>query len=166
MSQTCNPFHDNPNCQLQANTSLYFVAKDKRATSEYRIQNPQHKFVVKLQVDGCLISSNNQRKCDFLFLACEQEKEGIAYFVELKGSNLSDAIDQIKSTIELLYPKLSDFSFRCRIIQTRTPPTQVISQKKEVLLNFLKNHKFAANVRSIKVTEIIKIQSKSYTETI
>ncbi len=138
MSQTCNPFHEKPDCQLQADTSRNFVAKDKRATSEYRLQNSERKFVIKLQVDGCLISSNDQRKCDFLFLACDQEKAGIAYFVELKGSNLGDAIDQLKSTIELLYPKLSNFSFRCRIIQTRTPPTQVINQKKEELLLFLK----------------------------
>ncbi len=166
MSQKCNPFPEKLECELQAGTNKSFVAKDSGAISEYRMENPTQRWVVKLKVDGCLIPSDSQKKCDFLFLVCEKEGEKTAYFVELKGGNLGDAIEQIQSAIEILYPKLTDFSFRCRIVQTKTPPTRIINQKKEALLNFLKKAKFAANVRNIKVTEIIQIQSTPYKETI
>lgn len=166
MSQNCNPFYEKPECELQAGTNKVFLAKDKGAISEYRLQNPHQKLVIKLQVDGCLIESDAQKKCDFLFLVCDKEKEGIAYFVELKGGNLGDAIEQLKSAIETLFPKLTPFSFRCRIVQTKTPPTQIINQKKEALLSFLKKSKFAANVKNIKITELIQIQSTPHKETI
>lgn len=166
MSQNCNPFPEKPECELQAGTNKSFVAKDSGAISEYRIENPNQRWVVKLKVDGCLIPSDSQKKCDFLFLVCEKEEAKAAYFVELKGGNLGVAIEQIQSTIEILYPKLTDFSFRCRIVQTRTPPTRIINQKKEVLLSFLKKAKFAANVKNIKVTDRIQIQSTPYKETI
>ncbi|AEI47495.1 hypothetical protein [Runella slithyformis] len=166
MSLKCNPFHEKPECELLAGTNKVFVAKDSGAISEYRLENPNQRWVVKLKVDGCLIPSDSQKKCDFLFLACEKEGGKTAYFVELKGGNLGDAIEQIQSAIEILYPKLTDFSFRCRIVQTKTPPMRIINQKKEALLSFLKKTKFAVNVKNSKITDLIQIQSTPHKETI
>ena len=166
MNVNCNPFaEEDVRCEIQTGTVKNVVFKDDRAISEFRVSNPNHKFIVKLQVDGCLINTS-ARKCDFLLLVCNNPQRGVAYFIELKGGNLADAIVQIESTIEILSNQLKDFDFRCRIVQTRTPPTQVINQKKEVLLHFLKKAKFAANVRDVKVTELVQIKNTPYTETI
>lgn len=166
MSMNCNPFtREYSQCEIQSGFTKNLVFKDARAISELRVINPNQKFIIKLQVDGCLIN-DTARRCDFLLLVCNAPEKSVAYFIELKGGNLTDAIEQIQLTIERLSNQLKTFDFRCRIVQTRTPPTQVINQKKEVLLHFLKKAKFAPNVRDVKVTELVQIKNTPYTETI
>lgn len=66
---------------------------------EYRAElKPQRKAVV-FQVDGCIITNGN--KCDKLILAKDPANESlwIGCFVELKGSDVESAIDQLESTI-------------------------------------------------------------------
>jgi hypothetical protein len=72
-------------------------------------------FITKYRVDGNLIKEG--KKCDFLLLNCEKRK---AYFIELKGSNLHRAIDQINQTIDLLQSSIKDdFAIYARIVLTR-----------------------------------------------
>ncbi len=76
-------------------------------------------------VDGCLIS-DDKPKCDFLLLNCTKK---IAYFVEIKGSDLSRAIEQIDRSIDLLHKDFQEFSVEARIILTRVNTVDLRSSK-------------------------------------
>lgn len=57
--------------------------------------------IVKVQVDGCLISDQNVKKCDWLFVI--EDSKGLI-FVECKGNNVLHAISQIRNTLKLTKP--------------------------------------------------------------
>lgn len=50
----------------------------------------------KLNIDGCLIDSSENEKCDFGFL---RHSNNDFYFVELKGKDIEKAYDQIINSI-------------------------------------------------------------------
>jgi hypothetical protein len=64
-------------------------------------------------VDGGLIQEG--QRCDF---ALSVNSEGKIYFIELKGSDISHAADQIRSTIEKLSGSLKDIVIFARIVCT------------------------------------------------
>lgn len=51
----------------------------------------------RIKIDDCLISLNEIEKCDFGFVRISNDD---FYFVELKGSNIDKALNQIISTID------------------------------------------------------------------
>lgn len=75
----------------------------------------------RLRIDGCLINVNEQEKCDFGFIRHSTDE---FYFVELKGSNIDKAFNQIVATIKLInsefivIPKNKRLGF---IISSRVP---------------------------------------------
>jgi hypothetical protein len=71
--------------------------------------------LAKYRVDGGLIADGGV-KCDYLLLICEKKQ---SYFIELKGSDISRAIDQIDRSIDVLKGKLLGFAFFARIVLTR-----------------------------------------------
>ena len=111
----CNPF---PNCELPEcsgilKTVSLFDPKGKK--SNYRLVNSAENYMAVCRVEDCLIKDGD--RCDYLLFDCEAEK---AYFIELKGSNLSKAVGQIDNTltnlINQIYPK---FKISARIVLTR-----------------------------------------------
>lgn len=107
-------------CIEYCDTRKKLVIKDKGNPQEYRLENNSQKFFCLVKVDGCLDNSQTTHKCDFLLLQCEDKK---AYFVELKGAKLDDAMKQIKDSIEKLKNNLNGFSYNARIVlsKQRTP---------------------------------------------
>lgn len=75
--------------------------RDKGNKQEYRILNPTQKVICKIRIDDCLITQGN--KCDYLAIKCLKNDNDILidslYFIELKGSDLKHAINQIEETI-------------------------------------------------------------------
>lgn len=51
----------------------------------------------KIKVDSCLVLGTNSHKCDYVFVRCSNQD---FYFVELKGSNVDWAVEQIQSSIQ------------------------------------------------------------------
>lgn len=76
--------------------------------------NNKRKKVALYRVDGCILTEGI--KCDFLFLINEDKR---AFFIELKGSDLEKAVQQISKTIEQLHPYLPEYILEGRIITTR-----------------------------------------------
>jgi len=72
---------------------------------KFVIHKPSNLLVCKVQVDGCLITTQLIRKCDYLFEVATDPKEYL--LVELKGSDLDGAVEQLISTYEQLAPKLN-----------------------------------------------------------
>ncbi len=78
------------------------VLKDKRASSKYTGLNPNNKLsICRHRIDGVIIKEGS--KCDYLLLDMTDQK---AYFVELKGHDINQAAEQIRTTIEVLEPEL------------------------------------------------------------
>lgn len=159
MSKTCNPF--GKECEQNTDyTAKEVVFNDRKPIPEFRIKNNSQHILIKIKVDGCLIKGQvGVRKCDFLLLDCTDSK---AYFIELKGQNLKDAIVQITSTLSQLQPKLKDFKICCRIVQSKViKATQ--QQEKKALLRFLKI-KFPSNTIASK--DLVRIESQKLIEQI
>lgn len=68
------------------------------------LENRSNADICKVKIDGCLITDNAVRKCDFFF---EVRGASKSYFlVELKGVDLNSAVKQIESTYDLLNANL------------------------------------------------------------
>ena len=92
-STTCEDLqkHECANCTTSQTTPN---AKEKGR--EYRFQNKSRKQVCQIKIDGCYITSQ-EKKCDFLYIVGECEDW---YFIELKGSHLLKAVEQITQTLD------------------------------------------------------------------
>ena len=159
MSKNCNPF--GKACEQNTDYSAKeIVFKERKNIPEYRVYNNSRHFLVKIQVDGCLLKDKiGIRKCDFLMLDCTANK---AFFIELKGQNLGDAVEQIKSTVPQLSPKLSGFSLCCRIVQSKVVRALQQRYKKELTIFFKSNFpQSSANTK-----DLIRIESQKLIEQI
>lgn len=67
----------------------------------FSIKNPEKRKIFACNVDNCLISSNENKKCDYMFIIDSDSKNRII-LVELKGKNYAQAVRQIISTAEEL----------------------------------------------------------------
>lgn len=93
---------------------------DRGSSTRYIYSNRSLDKLTKYRVDGCLIIDG--AKCDYLLLNCDKKK---SYFIELKGSDLIRAVEQIDRTIDLLKAMISDFSISARIVLTRVNTTDL-----------------------------------------
>jgi hypothetical protein len=87
----------------------------------FRIINEKGFDIQVYEVDPCLINDKNQQKCDYLLLA-EKDSDRRAYFVELKGTSLTDAINQLHNSINILYKLLHEHKIFARIVGKRVTP--------------------------------------------
>lgn len=70
------------------------VCKDHKSRSKFYGLNKGRKTILKVRVDGCL--KIESRRCDWLLIDTAAH---IAYFIELKGCELKDALVQLGNTI-------------------------------------------------------------------
>jgi hypothetical protein len=98
------------NCLQQVDMRKQIVVEENK--KKYELKNKDH-IVAVYQVDGKLISSKEISKCDNLIVDLDSK---IAIFVELKGSNLRHAFEQIDSTITQLEPYLKPYTMCARIV--------------------------------------------------
>jgi hypothetical protein len=109
--KTCDTRH----AEFQHDSRSIVPCKDKGHATEYRYINQSNNHLAKYRVDGGLISDNDA-KCDFLLLNCERKQ---AYFIELKGSDIIHAIEQIDRSIDMLKPSLPEFAVFARVVISR-----------------------------------------------
>ena len=77
------------------------VFKENKKTMIYH--NPKKKKCRKIQVDGCVITEG--LRCDKLLLYGDNNESSVESYVELKGEDVSHAIDQILTTIPQIHKK-------------------------------------------------------------
>ncbi|MBQ7244224.1 MAG: hypothetical protein IJS52_08515 [Bacilli bacterium] len=70
----------------------------KENTIVYRLSNPGGCLVTKYHIDNGKIFSADEKKCDYLISALNKKDEHYI-FVELKGTNVGRALEQIQETI-------------------------------------------------------------------
>ena len=88
------------------------VSRDKGAQREHRAINPQRRFDIRqYKLDGDLI--RQKTCCDYLLVNDTSQK---AYFIELKGGNIDDAVTQLEAGEQHCQSELRGYKFFFRII--------------------------------------------------
>jgi hypothetical protein len=126
-------FPDSPSC-LHYRNSRENLGALRRNNREYQPQNPDRKNVEVYVVDGCLVTGAEEKKCDFLLANCSNS---VVYFIELKGRDLEDAIEQVRQTIRRYSSTFADWTIHARIILTRCNPVQYRSAAEVALDRWL-----------------------------
>lgn len=66
------------------------------------------------------------KSCDYLILNDDNKK---AFFIELKSSNVSEAIPQFEGAIKKLSSELLNYSFKFRIISSKCKTHEIMDSK-------------------------------------
>ena len=92
-------------------------SSDKGSPCKWKGLNNKKKRVIKYRVDGGIITSMAESKCDY---AVYVEGDAI-YLIELKGANYNHALEQIDATLDKLIktPGIETSSVNGRIVLTR-----------------------------------------------
>jgi hypothetical protein len=110
---SCKPFDK---CfDFENQNQAIVTCTDRGSSTTFIYYNNSLDALTKYRIDGCLISDNGA-KCDYLLLNCKKKK---SYFIELKGSDLLRAVEQIDRSIDILLEHLNEFSIEGRIVLTR-----------------------------------------------
>ena len=86
---------------------------------KYQLNNTSDVIVRKVKVDKCLVQNIGERRCDFLMNADELTR---VFFIELKGSDLNKAVNQIYSTIIYLKSEFKNYRIDARIVGSKDVP--------------------------------------------
>jgi hypothetical protein len=119
----CKPYENCFEFVDQKNKIVSF--SDRKSKTKYIYENDSFDSLTKYRVDGCLINDEDF-KCDYLLLNCTKE---VSYFVELKGSDLIKAIEQIDRSIDILHKDFEEYAVEARIVLTRVNTTDLKSTK-------------------------------------
>ncbi len=106
-------------CTVNSPSNREKIIPCKENRSEYRYVNSLENRVAKIKFDGCLINDETTIKCDYLLVDWDSH---IAVFIELKGSDIYHALNQIGATIDHVWPFPPEFQngyILARIVATR-----------------------------------------------
>ncbi len=103
-----------PECE-EHRSDTKIVLKEKK--SKITFLNPNKDKIVKIKVDGCVISDNETLRCDYALIP----SDAVEIYVELKGSDIAQAVKQIESTIKLLSENPQKIKKLCFVVSTRVP---------------------------------------------
>lgn len=121
-----------PNESLCENKAKIIVSKDKYTNRRHISNNLKENNVRQYQLDGVVIK--NEKSCDYLVLNDDNKK---AFFIELKGSNVSEAIPQFEGAIKKLSSELLNYSFKFRIISSKSKSHEIRDSK---IISFKKKY--------------------------
>ena len=113
---------------------------EEKKSSKIIFTNENSTEVTKVQVDGCLDIQGI--KCDWLLIINEPY---IEIYIELKGSDVEHAFNQIENTIKIVSKNYKTVLKYCYIITTRCPITSTQIQVKAK--SFKKNYNAVLKVK-------------------
>ncbi len=131
-AKKCYPF-DIEDCEEYTDRRTSISVEEKKKI--YSAQNKNQNTVCLIRIDDCLIKKG--KKCDYLLLNCDSK---VSYFIELKGKDILDAVEQIDTSINLLINKISEYAVNARIVLTRVFPPDLKSNKYKRLEKKLKKY--------------------------
>lgn len=76
-------------------------------------QNVHRHSVRQFKIDGGVVTGADFQKCDFLLLNDDAQT---SYYIELKGSDLAKAIDQIENTVSMISASIPQYRIFRRIV--------------------------------------------------
>lgn len=83
------------------------------------LRNHDSFSVFQFHVDGKIIKDSCEERCDYIVEA-QKPPRLLAYVIELKGSDLNKALDQIESTIHMLGERLKGYQILPRVVIHKT----------------------------------------------
>lgn len=96
------------------------VSRDKGSPRYHKGVNKESSAVTHYKIDGIVIQTGI--RCDFLLI---NEDKKIAYLIELKGSDLVKAAQQLETTARVLQRELSTYSLQYRIIANKCKTQEI-----------------------------------------
>lgn len=100
--------------------------------SKFRLENPKKSKIKVILVDNCVIKQG--MRCDYLVIVPgkNESSDGQEIYIELKGSDVKHAVEQLATTIQKLTNNISA-SKLCFIASTKCPinSTQIQNIKKK-----------------------------------
>lgn len=135
-----------PKCEKASSDKLIPLQENK---SKCVIENPNKFTVYIVQVDGCAIKEG--LRCDYLVFPNPKDiKKTLEIYIELKGSQISHAIEQLEATMRQLSDNTAKAEKVCIIVSTRCPITGTDIQ------NFKTKFKKTYNAK-------LEVKNKTYT---
>ena len=104
----------------------------KEIGNQHVLNNRSRCKVYQYRIDGGINRTSIGERCDYIV---EAEKETVphAYVIELKGSDLSKAIDQILNTVKSYQKQLEGYRIMPRIVIHRTATHDIRGTKYRAL---------------------------------
>lgn len=110
---------------------------------EHRADNREHQYEVRqYHLDGELI--HQEKCCDFLLLNDSKKK---AYYIELKGRNVREAVSQLEAAQNKLKSELAGYSVYYRIVGSRMNTHEIDSTEVRKLKERYKGHLLYRSIR-------------------
>lgn len=91
------------------------VSKDSGQRREHRATNASRCRVSHYQIDGYVVQDDSIR-CDFLLM---NDDKTDAYLIELKGSDIEHALEQLEATAIQLKEELHGYTVKYRLVHSR-----------------------------------------------
>ena len=145
MSSSCNrdcliSFDDRKNISISENRKKYLLHNDLRNN------------MAVFHVDGAMVQDKNTIKCDNLVLDTTGMK---AIFVELKGTDLAHALQQINQTIDMMRDDISNCTKYARIVTSnRTNVPNIRANPEYIKLYKKADVKISANLIEEKISSL------------
>ena len=105
---------------------------------KYQLKNENHKCIHTYKVDNGIITSQDIPKCDYAIFI----ETNSLYLIELKGANISRAIEQIESTIRILIQeeKVNVNTIEAKVVLSKGRNPKIISTKQQHLDKLLSRY--------------------------
>lgn len=136
-----------PNQSICGKNDKRIVSKDIKTKTRHISINEKLYNVRQYQLDGVIIK--NEKTCDYLILNDDTKK---AFFIELKGRNITEAIPQFEGAIAKLKSEIYDYSLFFRIIASKSKTHEIRDSK---VLKFKKKYKELV-IKNIELIESIE----------
>lgn len=108
----------------------------------YVAENSAKKHILGFRVDGGLITSSITRKCDFALIV----ESDLCYLIELKGSGLDDACEQLDATLSYFEDKFQMHKFVGRVVVSRFNTHKIQGEKYKILERKLRTLQKSFNI--------------------
>lgn len=103
-----------PEKSLCENRQKIIVSKDRGTPREHRAINSNDYSVRHYKLDGEIVKQ--QKCCDYLLVNDSLKN---AYFIELKGRNIDEAISQLQNAERVCQSELMGYIFYYRIVSSK-----------------------------------------------
>ena len=119
---------------------------------KYLLHNDLSNYIAVFHVDGAMVQDNDKIKCDNLLIDATGMK---AIFVELKGTDLAHALQQINQTIDMMRDDISDCTKYARIVTSNRTNVPNIRANPEYIKLYKKAEvKISANLIEEKISSL------------
>lgn len=88
---------------------------------KYELKNDSEFQIRKVKINYCLAQSLNEKRCDYL-LSADKINKPVAFFIELKGGDLIQAVKQLYDSIVYLKAEFENYIINARIVGSRDVP--------------------------------------------